>query len=151
MTSITKCHGIPVAVAQTDCFGSKGKPLCNNTFIETKMPTPWTSKNKKICYIPYPLYSDNWPLLIDPCSLTLQSNSEYLVRNPVQAALPSNKRQKAKISLIFFGWARPGVPRGPGTCSKFVQSHLMIEIMDGRVSDFDDIFILFMKIESFSR
>ena len=40
MTSITKCHGIPVAVAQTDCFGSKGKPLCNNTFVETKMPTP---------------------------------------------------------------------------------------------------------------
>ena len=31
-----------------------------------------------------------------------QSNSEYLVRNPVQAALPSNKRQKAKKKFKYF-------------------------------------------------
>ena len=30
------------------------------------------------------------------------SNSEYLVRNPVQAALPSNKRQKAKHFFEYF-------------------------------------------------
>ena len=30
------------------------------------------------------------------------SNSEYWVRNPVQAALPSNKRQKAKIFFEYF-------------------------------------------------
>ena len=32
----------------------------------------------------------------------VKSNSEYLVRNPVQAALPSNKRQKAKHFFEYF-------------------------------------------------
>ena len=38
------------------------------------------------------------------CGLNI-SHSEYLVRNPVQAALQSNKRQKAKFFLNIFGLA----------------------------------------------
>ena len=36
---------------------------------------------------------------------TYKSNSEYLVRNPVQGALRSNKRQKAKYFFEYF-WLR---------------------------------------------
>ena len=57
-----------------------------------------------------------------PDAFAVISNSEYLVRNPVQAALRSNKRRKAIMFLNIFGWD----PRGPGTYSKFVQSPLMI-------------------------
>ena len=59
-----------------------------------------------------------------------RSNSEYLVRNPVEAALQSNKRLKAKHFFFFniFGLAWPWDPRGPGTNSRFVQSPLMIDL-----------------------
>ena len=56
------------------------------------------------------------------------SNSEYLVRDPVQAALPSNKKQNAKFFLNTFGSALPWDPRGPGSYSKFLQSPLMIDL-----------------------
>ena len=58
----------------------------------------------------------------------LISNSEYLVRNPVQAALWSNKRQKGKKLWNMFGLAWPWDPRGPGIYSKFVLSPLMIDL-----------------------
>ena len=39
-------------------------------------------------------------------------------------------------------------PRGPGMYSKFLQSPLMIDFnMNGRVLDFDDISIIFMKLK----
>ena len=56
------------------------------------------------------------------------SNSEYLVRNAVQAALQSNKRLKAKHLLNIFGLAWPWDPRGPWTYSRFVQSPRMIDL-----------------------
>ena len=62
------------------------------------------------------------------CSDSLKSNSEYLVRNPVQAALQSNKRLNAKHFFEYFGLALPGDPMGPGTYSRFVQSPLMIDL-----------------------
>ena len=37
----------------------------------------------------------------NPLYILGKSNSEYLVRNPVQAALPSNKRQKAKHFFVY--------------------------------------------------
>jgi hypothetical protein len=41
-------------------------------------------------------------------SLLYKPNSEYLVSNPVQAALQSNKRLKAKhFFLIFLAWHDP--------------------------------------------
>ena len=41
-----------------------------------------------------------------------RSNSEYLVGNPVQAALPSNKRQKAKHFFEYFWLGMSLRPKG---------------------------------------
>ena len=41
-----------------------------------------------------------------------------LVRNPVQATLQSQSKQKAFFSLYIFGIAGPSDPRLRGTCSK---------------------------------
>ena len=57
-----------------------------------------------------------------------KSNSEYLVRNPVQAALQSNERLKANIFLKYFWLGMTLRPGGPGTYFKFVQSPLMIDL-----------------------
>ena len=73
------------------------------------------------------------------------SNSEYLVRNPVQAALQSNKSLKARHFFEYFWFGMTLRPKGSRNlfqiCSKSTHDWLM------------DIFILFMKIEmkSFSR
>ena len=40
--------------------------------------------------------------MINVYKIVCKSNSEYLVRNPVQAALYSNKRQKAIIFPEYF-------------------------------------------------
>ena len=53
------------------------------------------------------------------------SNSEYLVRNSVQAAVKSNKRLKAKHLFEFFlAWNDTKTQ----TYSRFVQSSLMIDL-----------------------
>ena len=41
-----------------------------------------------------------------------KSTSEYLVRNPVQSALPSKKRQKAKTNLEYFWLGMTMRPEG---------------------------------------
>ena len=56
------------------------------------------------------------------------SHSQYLVTNPVQSALPSNKGQKGKHFFKIFGSARPWDQRGQGTYSKFLQSPLIIHL-----------------------
>ena len=57
-----------------------------------------------------------------------RSTSQHLITNPVQSALPSNKRQRAKHFLNIFGSAWPWDLRGPGPYSNFLQSPLMIDL-----------------------
>ena len=84
------------------------------------------------------IFALSWCLLLDlimpKCPKRCQNQKtiespEYLVRNPVQAALQSNKRLKAKhLKKKTFGLAWPWDRRGPGTYPRFVQSPLMIDL-----------------------
>ena len=83
------------------------------------------------------------------CGLNI-SHSEYLVRNPVQAALQSYSKQKA-IYFFFLAWL--GWTLTPKYSFKKKSKSIPGGQTDGRLSDFDDIFILFRKMhkESCSR
>ena len=72
--------------------------------------------------------------------LSGRSNSEYLVWSPFQAVWMANKRQK--IWFLLCRTLRPGASRNLfWVCSELTHAWLM----DGRVSDFEDFFVLFMK------
>ena len=60
------------------------------------------------------------------------------------------KNTESKTFFFLYFWLGMTFldPRGPGMYSKFLQSPLMIDFnMNGRVLDFDDISIIFMKLK----
>ena len=49
---------------------------------------------------------EDWSRVLEKLGMLVISHSEYLVRNPVQAALRSDKRQKANKSCEYFWLGR---------------------------------------------